>query len=304
VLSGGGGIRTLVGPKWPETVFETAAFNHSATPPKGACGAVGKGIWRGRATRLPAVALHPLAATFGAVADSYERGRPDYPPAVVGALAAELGLGPGAPVLDLAAGTGKLTRALVAAGLDVIAVEPQPELRAKLEAVLPAERILDGTAEEIPLGDGSVEAVTVADGFHWFRGEEALEEIRRVLRPGGGLAVLTTIPDWSGASWADELGNLINDLRPEHPFFDGPPWSEALTAAGDWTEAREITVTAAQPSEPERIVELFRSMSWVAALPDDEREARTAQVAELVGAGTMPPELPINFILGLSAPRT
>ena len=249
------------------------------------------------------MALHPLAARFGEVADSYERGRPDYPPAVVGALVAELGLGSDARVLDLAAGTGKLTRALVAADLDVVAVEPQAELRAKLEAVLPAEGVLDGTAEEIPLADDSREAVTVADGFHWFRAEEAVEEIRRVLSPAGGLAVLTTIPDWSGASWADELGNLINDLRPEHPFFDGPSWREALTAAGGWTEPREITVTAAQPSQPERIVELFRSMSWVAALPDDEREARTAQVAELVGAGTMPAELPIHFIVGLSAPR-
>ncbi len=265
-------------------------------------------LWRGsegyRGGDYPStVALHPLAASFGAVADSYERGRPDYPPAVVGALVAELGLGPRARVLDLAAGTGKLTRALVAAGLDVVAVEPQAELRAKLEAVLPAERIHDGTAEAIPLADAAVEAVTVADSFHWFRAEEALAEIRRVLTPAGGLAALTTFPDWSDTSWAEEFGNLVSELRPEHPFFDGPAWSETVIAAGGWTEPREVRVIAPQPSRPERIVELFRSMSWVAALPDDEREIRTAEVTELIEGGTMPPELPINFVIGLASLR-
>jgi SAM-dependent methyltransferase len=247
------------------------------------------------------VALHPLAASFGAVADSYERGRPDYPPAVVGAVTAELGLRPGAQVLDLAAGTGKLTRALLAAGLDVVAVEPQAELRARLEAVLPAERIHDGTAEAIPLADGSVDAVTVADGFHWFSADEALEEIRRVLAPGGGIALITTFPDWSGASWAEEFGNLVNELRPEHPYIDGPPWSDAVEAAGGWTEPREVRVTSNHPSDPARIVEYFRSMSWIAALPDGERDARTREVEQLVENGTMPPELPVHSVIGLSS---
>src|SRR5689334_16563116 len=125
------------------------------------------------------MALHPLADKFASVADAYELGRPDYPPAVVGALAAELGLAQGAPVLDLAAGTGKLTRALVAGGLDVVAVEPQAGMRERLAAHIGAERVRDGVAEEIPLEAGSVDAVTVADGFHWFDRPKALAEIRR-----------------------------------------------------------------------------------------------------------------------------
>ncbi len=166
--------------------------------------------------------LHPLAKRFAAVADAYEHGRPDYPPAVVGALAAELGVGFGARVLDLAAGTGKLTGPLLVAGFDVVAVEPQAPLRERLAAIVGSERVREGLAEAIPLADASVDAVTVADAFHWFNQAEALAEIRRVLRPGGGLALLTSMPDWSGATWAHELGTMINDLRPEHPYFDGP----------------------------------------------------------------------------------
>lgn len=110
--------------------------------------------------------LHPLAAHFGEVADAYERGRPDYALAVPGAIAAELSVPTGATVLDLAAGTGKLTRALLAAGLNVIAVEPQAPLRAILAGAIGVSRVHDGLAEAIPLPPGSVAAVTVADGFH------------------------------------------------------------------------------------------------------------------------------------------
>src|SRR4051795_2938010 len=117
---------------------------------------------------LSCMALHPLAEKFAVVAEQYESGRPDYPPSAVGAMAAELGLQPGSRVLDLAAGTGKLTRALVAFGLDVVAVEPQSALREVLAVGIGSERVLDGAAEEIPLPDQSVAAVTVADAFHWF----------------------------------------------------------------------------------------------------------------------------------------
>jgi SAM-dependent methyltransferase len=246
------------------------------------------------------VALHPLAAQFASVADAYEHGRPEYAPAVVGALAAELGLGPSARVLDLAAGTGKLTRALLAAGLDVVAVEPQEPLRERLSATVGRERIREGLAEAIPLPDGSVDAVTVADGFHWFEQAEALAEIGRVLRARGGLAVLSTVPDWSGASWAHELGMLVERVRPEHPHFDGPPWQAAVRVAGSWTAPREIRVTTLQPADPGRIVAWVASMSFVAALPENERAACLAQVTELVDAGETPAELPVHVAIGLT----
>jgi SAM-dependent methyltransferase len=247
------------------------------------------------------VELHPLAAQFASVADAYERGRPEYAPAVVGALSAELGISSGAPVLDLAAGTGKLTRALVAAHLDVVAVEPQAALRERLAEVIGSERVREGVAEAIPLADASVEAVTVADGFHWFDQVRALGEIRRVLQPGGALALLTTVPDWSGASWAHELGTMIQRLRPEHPHFDGPPWQEAVRSAGGWSTPREIRVTTAQPTGPEQIVAYVASMSFVAALPEDQRADCLGQAAALVDAGTTPDELLVQVVVGLTS---
>ena len=247
------------------------------------------------------MALHPLAKRFSSVADAYERGRPDYPPAVVGALAAELGLERGAPVLDLAAGTGKLTRALLAGGLDVVAVEPQPQMRERLASIVGEPRVRDGVAEEIPLGDDSVDAVTVADGFHWFDRAKALAEVRRVLRPKGGFAVLTTVPDWSGTPWGHELGSMIMEARPEHPYFDGPPWQEAVGTAGGWTEPREVRVTTSQPADPERILDYVASMSWVAALPDDQRRDWLDRAARLVRAGETPAELPVHVGIGLTS---
>ncbi len=235
------------------------------------------------------------------MADVYERGRPNYPPAVVDALTAELGIGPGARVLDLAAGTGKLTWALAAAGLDVVAVEPQSELRDVLAASIGGERVLDGLAEAIPLPDGSVAAVTVADGFHWFDQAAALREIRRVLAPGGGLAVIFTVPDFRVASWLPEVGSLLQARRPEHPGFDGPPWTDAVRAAGGWSEPHQVEVTTDQPASPERAVDYFASASWVAALPERERAELLGHVRELVDAGETPGEIPVHTSIGVTA---
>jgi SAM-dependent methyltransferase len=246
------------------------------------------------------VALHRLAQEFASVADAYERGRPEYPPAAVGALAAELGLAPGASVLDLGAGTGKLSRALLAAGFDVVAVEPLASMRELLAQRIGAERVRDGVAERLPLADAAVDAVTVADAFHWFDHAPALTQIRRVLRPRGGLAILSTVPDWSGASWAHELGTMIMSLRPEHPHYDGPPWQDAVRAAGGWTPPREIRVTTSQPAQPERIVDHVCSMSWIAALPEAERADVLTQIRALIDSGHTPAEMPTHIVIGLT----
>jgi SAM-dependent methyltransferase len=249
------------------------------------------------------MSLHPLAERFGSIAGAYERGRPDYPPAVTAALASELRLAPGARVLDLAAGTGKLTRALLAAGLDVVAVEPSAALREVLAGHVGAERVRDGRAEQIPLEDEAVAAVTVADAFHWFDHAAALAEIRRVLVSGGGLAVLTCLPSWREASWAHELGTLMFARRPEHPHFDGPPWQDALRAAGGWSEPRELRVGFSQPASAERLVDYVASMSWVAAMEPAERSELLARTRSLIEAGETPTEMPVEAIIGLSELR-
>jgi SAM-dependent methyltransferase len=203
-------------------------------------------------------------------------------------------------VLDLGAGTGKLTRALLEQGLDVTAVEPQRLLREILAAGVGPERVREGFAEAIPLADSCVAAVTVADAFHWFDHPRALAEIRRVLRPAGGLAVLTTTPDWSGASWAHEIGTLIGGLRPEHPQMDGPPWQDSVRASPGWGAPREIRLTIPQPADAERLLDYLASISWVAALPAARRGEVLARAGALVRAGETPPELPLHVLIGLA----
>lgn len=129
------------------------------------------------------------------VGAEYQEARPDYSPAGVVEVAAELGVSAQSTVLDLAAGTGKLARALRPLAGRVVALEPAAPMRAEIARLDPAVEVVAGFAEEIPLEDASVDAVFVGDAFHWFDGERALSEIARVLRPGAGIAVLWHIPD-------------------------------------------------------------------------------------------------------------
>ena len=135
----------------------------------------------------------PLSAppdAFGRAARDYELGRPSWPEPLLDEVAGELGLGPGSRVLDLAAGTGKLTRLLLPRFGHVVAVEPDEAMLAVLAEVLPGAEARAGSANAIPLPDGAVDAVFVAEAFHWFASDATVAEIVRVLRPGGGLVLL------------------------------------------------------------------------------------------------------------------
>jgi ubiquinone/menaquinone biosynthesis C-methylase UbiE len=128
---------------------------------------------------------------FDRVPALYDRVRPDYPDEAVDWLVEKLGVGRESTVLDLAAGTGKLTKALLArARARVLAVEPAGAMLDRLREVAPGAEAIEGTAETIPLPDASADAVTVAQAFHWFANDTALAEIHRVLRPGGCLALI------------------------------------------------------------------------------------------------------------------
>ncbi len=180
--------------------------------------------------------IHEAAAVgFERGADDYVAARPGYPAGVVDLLAADLGLGPGADVLDLAAGTGKLTVDLVARGARVVAVEPVVAMRERLLRDVAGIEVRDGTAEALPLEDASVDLVTVAQAFHWFDAPAALAEIRRVLRPGGGLALIWNVRDET-VGWVQGAGRdqgrrrRRSALRPPPGRGLGRP-SSAPTAA-------------------------------------------------------------------------
>src|SRR5262245_17599074 len=127
------------------------------------------------------------ALSFGRLAADYNRVRPEHPAEAIARAVANLGLDRNSDVLDLAAGTGRLTRLLTERVARVIAVEPDAAMRAVLSGTTDCHAVLDGTAEAIPLEDSSVDAVFVAEAFHWFDTGPALAEIARVLRPCGGV---------------------------------------------------------------------------------------------------------------------
>src|SRR5205807_7359112 len=185
----------------------------------------GPGGWRRREHR--GVTIHPSAAGFDRSAPDYERGRPTYTGEAVGWLVEALRISPGTAVVDLAAGTGKLTRLLVPSGATVVAVEPVHGMRERLRSVLPGVEVLAGRAEAIPLGGGSADAVTVAQAFHWFRGAEALAEIHRVLRAGGRLGLIWNRRDLDQPLQA-EVHGLINRHRRDTPAHVSGAWRRAF----------------------------------------------------------------------------
>jgi SAM-dependent methyltransferase len=217
---------------------------------------------------------------FSRSADAYERGRPGYPDAAV-ALFASL-LPARATVLDLAAGTGKLTRPLLAAGLEVIAVEPVAEMRSALPTSV---RALEGTAEAIPLAAGELDGVAVGQAFHWFDGHAALPEIHRVLRPEGLLALF-----WNTRAENDPVNRAIDELLA--PYRRGTPTqrSKDWRAAFDRTTLFALLEDREFPSEQRLDADGMEarvgSISFIAALDASER-ARVAQRARTIaGEGT------------------
>jgi SAM-dependent methyltransferase len=229
-------------------------------------------------------AIHESAARgFACAPEEYERGRPSYTDEVVAHLADVLGLRPGRRVLDLAAGTGKLTRALVPTGATVIAVEPVAEMRAKLEETVPEAEVLAGTAEAIPLGEGSVDGVAVGQAFHWFRGDEALAEIHRLLRPRGRLALV-----WNGRDervpWVAGLTRIMEPHRGDAPAYRTGAWRQAFDRSERFGPLEERRFRLEHELDPEGVVARVLSVSFIAALPADEKEAVAARVRTLLAS--------------------
>ena len=226
--------------------------------------------------------IHEAAARgFAQAVADYERGRPGYPPAAVERLCEAAGIGPGRAVLDLAAGTGKLTRLLVPTGAEVVAVEPVEQMRAALARALPEATALAGTAEDLPLPDDSVDAVVAGSAFHWFRGDEALEEIHRVLRPGGSLGLLWNVRDES-VRWVAELTAIMEPYRGAAPGYRSGAWQDAFARTALFTPLRREGFGHVHRLEPEAVVARVASVSFVAALPESDRATVLARVRALL----------------------
>lgn len=218
------------------------------------------------------------ALAFGPIADSYERARPSYPPEAVEWLAGKLGLGPGKRVVDLGAGTGKLTRLLVPTGATVIAVEPLPEMLARLEAAVPDAEALVGSAERIPLPDGYVTGATAASAFHWFEHDRALPEIHRVLEPGGTLAIIGNRRDLGDPLQA-AAQEIVGPYLPDLGRLGG--WRDALAASPLFGPAETFETPFEQQLDAEGLAERIGTISYIARLDGDERAELLARVRAL-----------------------
>jgi ubiquinone/menaquinone biosynthesis C-methylase UbiE len=223
--------------------------------------------------------IDPMANAFGAAAADYERARPSYPPESIDVLRRDLGVGPGARVCDLAAGTGKLTRLLVATGADVVAVEPVAGMRDQLAEVLPDIDVLDGTAESIPLADDSVDLVTVAQAFHWFKFDEALAEIGRVVRPGGGLAILFNQRD-ERVDWVKTWNDAIEWHSRRISYYQTTDWTSVL-ADGGFRDIDHVAVEWVQPMTRELLASRVRSVSYIADEPANVQQEYVDRVLSL-----------------------
>jgi SAM-dependent methyltransferase len=214
---------------------------------------------------------------------AYERGRPGYPPEAVAELVRVLAIGPRATVLDLAAGSGKLTRQLLPAGAELVAVEPSPAMRERLAAAAPGVRVLAGTAEAIPLPDGSLDAVTVGQAFHWFDGPPAVAELHRVLRSGGRVGLLWNVRDES-VPWMARLTAIIDRHAGDTPRYRDGRWRVAFDVSAGFTPLRVRRYHHNHELDRERLLDRFASISFVATLPDAARARVLAEIEQVVRA--------------------
>jgi SAM-dependent methyltransferase len=228
--------------------------------------------------------IHPAAQKgYSAEAQSYARGRPEYPAELLRWLTDDLNVGAGKVVVDLGAGTGKFTKLLTQTGADIFAVEPVAAMRTQLSSNLPGVRCLAGSAEAIPLETSSADALVCAQAFHWFANTEALREMHRVLRADGILGLVWNVRDES-VDWVAAITEIVTPYEGDAPRFHKGDWRKPFT--GEYFTALERTSFVHQHvgTPQEVIVDRVLSVSFIAALPAHEKAGVAAQLRELIAS--------------------
>jgi SAM-dependent methyltransferase len=228
--------------------------------------------------------VHPAALEgFSTQAQAYSRGRPDYPPALSAWLTQGLGLCAGKNAVDLGAGTGKFTPLLAQTGASVIAIEPVEAMRLQLLRALPGIAAVAATAQSLPLAGASVDAVVCAQAFHWFANRPALQEIARVLRPGGKLGLVWNVRDES-VDWVAAISAIIAPYGGDTPRFHSGEWRRLFP--NELFSPLQESVLSYQHRGSARAVILERvlSVSFIGALPERERAQVAAKLEALIAS--------------------
>ena len=226
-------------------------------------------VWQHRS-----VPVHDVAQLgFGTTADVYERSRPSYPAEVVAWLVERCRIAPGTRVCDLAAGTGKLTRLLEPTNARLLAVEPVDGMAGLLRRTSPSVPIAAATAEALPFADRSLDAITIAQAFHWLDAEMTLPELQRVLRPGGRLGLVWNARDRS-VDWVDALWSIMDRVEKRAPWRDHEHWRESTFVAERWFgPLHEATFQHEPVLDADGVVARFAGVSHVAVLSSAEQDA-------------------------------
>jgi SAM-dependent methyltransferase len=228
--------------------------------------------------------VHRAAAVgFSAKAETYVRGRPDYPIEVDRWLRTKLELSKDRRVLDLGAGTGKFSKVLLATGAKVVALDAVPAMLSQLSERYPEVEAKLGNAEALPFEEASFDAVVCAQSFHWFATAAVLSEIRRVLKPGGHLGLIWNIRDDS-VGWISALAKIIEPFEGDVPRYQTQQWRSLFPAEGFGPlEEQQFPNEHTGPAE-QVIVDRSLSTSFIAALGAEEQDRVAAQIRELIAA--------------------
>ncbi len=246
----------------------------------------------------------PRLAELGRVgfetgSETYERARPDYPAAAVDHIVATAGIIGGTRVLDLAAGTGKLTRQLRARGAVCVAVEPSASMRQVFRRVLPGTPTIGGTAEMVPVAGDSMDAVVVAQAFHWFDSPRALAEIARVLHPKGWLALIWNERDESDPMMAELV--RVSKWDRSQPYPVGKDFGELIARSRLFEPVERTKFGFVQSVDRSRFVEQVASRSYVRVMSEEDRRSLLAEVAEL--GATLDEPIPMPYTTDLFCAR-
>lgn len=228
--------------------------------------------------------VHPVAgAGFARGAEGYAANRPSYPAGIAGWLRDRLGIAPGCRVVEVGAGTGKFTAALVATGAEVFATDPVPEMLAELRVAIPGVRAEVAAAQALPMADDSVDALVCATAFHWFATPQVIAEFRRVLRPGGTLGLVWNVRD-TGVDWVAELATILNFHGGGALREASGAWRDVFPAPG-FSALQETAMRYDHGGPPEQvIVGRALSASFIAARSPAARAAVAADIRALIAA--------------------